>query len=248
MRRLRLLAVPLVLVLAGLTLVGERGGWATGEAIAQSSSNSILGQLRRNAAVSERLNAGFFRAPQNRGFVGSSFRPTDSDTAFTVDPGSSSLSLDRTRPGTELEVASDGTRTNRLRPEDQGSATFEYPLDIPNRAEVIRVDASYSSAGDGLNFSVVQIGREGQSQEQLLEGGNEGARSQGGTRTDSLALRNRGFRADTSRFRYVLRVRFNDTNESTRLHGMSIQEVIGRGVPGAPGTRPPASGTPPAAG
>lgn len=243
MSRLRFLALPAALLAVGLLLVGERGGWNAGEAQAQSQS-SLLGQLRRNAKVSERLNAGFFRAPQVRGFVGSAFRPTDSDTAFTVDAGNSSLSLDETRPGTELEVGADGKTTNKLKPEEQRSATFEYPLDVPNRAEVIDVDASYSDAsgGNGLTFSLVQIGRQGESQEQMLEGSSEGVRSQGGSGTFSLALRNRGFRVDNSRFRYVLRVRFDNANAGTRLQGMSIQEVIGRGVPGAPTSTP----TPPA--
>lgn len=144
-----------------------------------------------------------------------------------------------------MEVGSDGRSTNK-KAENQSSATFEYPLDVPNRAEVIRVDASYSDAsgGNGLVFSLVQIGREGQSQEQLLEGGSEGVRSRGGNETLTLPLRNRGFRADNSRFRYVLRVRCDSTNEGTRLHGMSVQEVIGRGVPGAPSTTPTPAPTP----
>ena len=221
---------------------------STPDASAQSGERvelaDVLAQLRRNAKVSERLNAGFFRAPQTRQYVGSAFHPVDDDIAYTADHGDFSLSLDPTRPGTQVVA-------EEVRSVPQTTGTFEIPLDIPNRAEVVAVAASYrdvqgnnaEGAPSGLGFSVVKVGQLGDGAEEQLalpQGADAalGFRSTDGATQalQQLPLRNNGFRVDNSRNRYVLRVRIDDTSENTRFHGFTIQYVIGRGVPGAPAT------------
>lgn len=214
-------------------------------AIAQTTNRTelseVLAQLRRNAKVSERLNAGFFRAPQTRQFTGSTFVPIDDAIAYSAANGDFSLRLEPTRPGTEVTGG-------ELQPVAQTTGTFEIPLDIPNRAEVIGVAASYrdatgnnNDAPSGLGFSVIKMAHLGDQQEQLLalpQGANPalGFRSSDGTvqALQALPLANNGFRVDNSRNRYVLRVRIDDTSPETRFNGFTIRYAIGRNVPGAP--------------
>ncbi len=251
MRRLRSIAVLsglCTLVLSAVLMAGGGGPAAVGDAAAQARStlSQLLAQGRRNAKVSERLNAAFFRAPQTRQYVGSTFQPTDSDTAYTVDRGDSGLSLDIERPGTQVQTTGAGAdAVSRLVPVPQTTGTFELPLDVPNRAEVVSVRASYRDAagantrtGDvqapsGFAFSLVRLGQLSESPEEQLASGP--VRSlDGRTGTFALPLRNNGFRVDNSSYRYVMRVRIDDVSPETRFHGFTVQYVIGRGVPGAP--------------
>lgn len=216
-------------------------------AVAQTTDRTelsdVLAQLRRNAKVSERLNAGFFRAPQTRQFAGSTFNPIDDAIAYDAANGDFSIRLEPTRTGDEADPT-----TGEFEQVPQTTGTFEIPLDIPNRAEVIGVSASYRDAAgnnndapSGLGFSVIKMGHLGDNQEQLLalpQGANPalGFRSNDNTvaALHALPLANNGFRVDNSRHRYVLRVRIDDTSEETRFNGFTIRYVIGRGVPGAP--------------
>jgi hypothetical protein len=208
--------------------------------VAQSGStrlSDVLAQLRRNAKVSERLNAAFFRAPQTRSFVGSSFNPVDSDVAYTADRGDGSLSLDATRQTVREQG---GTVTVEDTPQTTG--TFELALDVPNRAQVTQVTRSYKDvpgnntttsgqqAQSGYQFQIVELSHTGTDSRVLFD-----ARSQDGkTGSDSTQLPNGGFRVDNSRKRYLLRVRVDETAADSRFYGITLQTVIGRGVPGAP--------------
>jgi hypothetical protein len=218
-------------------------------ASAATSLTTVLNQLHRNSKVSERLNAGFFRAPQTQGFVGSAFRPTDSDTAFSVGATDGSLQLKPTRPGTTGTVTpgtggAPGTVT--LDSVNQTQGVFEAPLQIPNRAKVVKVQASYAdSAGNntttngtqapsGFKFEVVQVGPTGGSPTELLSSSTGVRSTDGKTGTDTLSLANSGFQVNNSTSRYLLRVTVDDTNSATKFYGFTIQYVIGKGVPGAP--------------
>ncbi|HKN93956.1 MAG TPA: hypothetical protein VJU60_06485 [Thermoleophilaceae bacterium] len=218
---------------------------------ASTSLHTVLAQLHRNSKVSERLNAGFFRAPQTQGFVGSMFRPTDSDTAFSVNSTDHSLQLKPQRPGTT--GTTDGTpdpttqkQKVTIDPVDQTQGVFEAPIQIPNRAKVIKVQASYAdSAGNntttngtaatsGFKFEVLSVGLTGGSPTELLNN-PAGLRSvDGRNSTDTLGLANNGFQVNNSTTRYLLRVTIDDTNANTKFYGFTIQYVIGKGVPGAP--------------
>jgi len=48
------------------------------------------------------------------------------------------------------------------------------------------------------------------------------------------SLMGSGFQVNNSTSRYVLRVTIDDTNANTKFYGITIQYVIGKGVPGAP--------------
>jgi len=235
-------------VLAGLAAAGLFSPLGAGSspelAYAQSGRSEVsqfLAQLRRNAKVSERLNAGFFRAPQTRQFVGSAFRPTDSDTAYTADRGDSALSLDATRQKV-TQTGSGDTATVKVEDVPQTTGVFEIPLDVPNRAQVVEIQRSYrdvagnntstngQQAPSGFQFQVVQYGQLGDQGKTLFD-----ARSTDGkTGTDTTQLGSNTFRVDNSRNRYVLRVRIDDTNADTRFYGFTLQYVIGKDVPGAP--------------
>ena len=218
-------------------------------ASAATSLTTVLNQLHRNSKVSERLNAGFFRAPQTQGFVASAFRPTDSDTAFQVNPSDESLQLKPTRPGNSGPVTA-GTGSNpdtvTLTSVDQTQGVFEAPIEIPNRAKVVKVQASYADssgnntttngtqAPSGFKFDVVQLGLTGGSPTELLSTSTGVRSTDGKTGTDTLALANSGFQVNNSTSRYLLRVTIDDTNSATKFYGFTIQYVIGKGVPGAP--------------
>jgi hypothetical protein len=234
-RHLRTIAGACALgaLVAASVLVPSGGGPSTELAFAQSSGSQVsqlLAQLRRNAKVSERLNAGFFRAPQTRQFAASAFRPLDSDTAFTADRGDSALSLDATRASDDTEQNPQGQTVVKRVPQTTG--TFELPLDIPNRAEVVEVQTSYKDAGggSGMQFQIVKYGQLGD-QPAALFGTHS---TDGRTGTDTTQLTSNKFRVDNSRNRYVLRVQLDETNPDTRFYGFTIQYVIGKGVPGAP--------------
>ncbi|HEX6458115.1 MAG TPA: hypothetical protein VF032_04285 [Thermoleophilaceae bacterium] len=216
---------------------------------ASTSLHTVLAQLHRNSKVSERLNAGFFRAPQTQGFVGSMFRPTDSDTAFSVNSTDHSLQLKAQRPGNSGPVtpgSGGGADTVTLTPVDQTQGVFEAPIQIPNRAKVIKVQASYAdssgnntttggnSAPSGFKFEVLSVGLTGGSPTELLNNPAGLRSTDGKTGTDTLGLANNGFQVNNSTSRYVLRVTIDDTNANTKFYGITIQYVIGKGVPGAP--------------
>ena len=218
---------------------------------ASVSLHTVLAQLHRNSKVSERLNAGFFRAPQTQGFVGSMFHPTDSDTAFSVNPTDHSLQLKATRPGTTGTTdgkpdPTTGVQKVTLDPVDQTQGVFEAPIQIPNRAKVIKVQASYAdSAGNntttngkaapsGFNFEVLKVGLTGGTPTELLASPTGNRSTDGRTSTDTFPLANNGFQVNNSTTRYLLRVTIDDTNVNTKFYGMTIQYVIGKGVPGAP--------------
>jgi hypothetical protein len=180
-------------------------GTAALAASASTSLHDVLAQLRRNAKVSERLNAGFFRAPQTRSFTGSAFRPTDDDTAFAVSTADGSLSLKPeqlsvvppTTTTTTTTTTTSTTSSSTVTTAAQASGTFEVPLDIPNRAQVIRVKASYSDskgnntspggklAPSGFNFEIVRFGQlgetavEGQQPVPLRDAGDHHGRERG---------------------------------------------------------------------
>lgn len=216
-------------------------------AAASTSLQAVLAQLHRNSKVSERLNAGFFRAPQTQGFSGAAFRPTDSDTAFRVNATDDSLQLKATRPGTTGPVdTTPDPDTVTLTPVDQTQGVFEAPIQIPNRAKVVKVQASYAdssgnntttggtAAPSAFKFEVMQVGNTGASPTELLSN-SAGVRSTDGkSGTDTLALANSGFQVNNSSNRYLLRVTIDATDSNTKLYGFTIQYVIGKGVPGAP--------------
>jgi hypothetical protein len=218
-------------------------------ASAATSLTAVLNQLHRNSKVSERLNAGFFRAPQTQGFGASAFRPTDSDTAFQVNTSDDSLQLKPTRPGTSGPVtpgSGGNPDTVSLTPVDQTQGVFEAPIQIPNRAKVVKVQASYADssgnntttngtqAPSGFKFDVVQVGPTGGSPTELLSTSTGIRSTDGKTGTDTLSLANSGFQVNNSTSRYLLRVTIDDTNSATKFYGFTIQYVIGKGVPGAP--------------
>ncbi len=217
---------------------------------ASTSLHTVLAQLHRNSKVSERLNAGFFRAPQTQGFVGSALRPTDSDTAYSVNLTDNSLQLKAQRNGstgvTDGQPDTNGVQKVTLDKVDQTQGVFEAPIQIPNRAKVIKVQASYAdssgnntttngtAAPSGFKFDVVKEGLTGSSPTELLSN-QAGLRSTDGKNgTDTLALANNGFQVNNSTSRYLLRLTIDDTNVNTKFYGFTIQYVIGKGVPGAP--------------
>lgn len=218
-------------------------------ASAATSLTTVLNQLHRNSKVSERLNAGFFRAPQTQGFSGAAFRPTDSDTAYRVNATDDSLQLKAQRNGTTGDVTpgSGGSPdTVTLTPVDQTQGVFEAPIQIPNRAKVVKVQANYAdssgnntttggtAAPSAFKFEVMQVANTGASPTELLSN-SAGVRSTDGkTGVDTLALANSGFQVNNSSNRYLLRVTVDGTDSNTKLFGLTIQYVIGKGVPGAP--------------
>jgi hypothetical protein len=216
---------------------------------ASTSLHTVLAQLHRNSKVSERLNAGFFRAPQTQGFVGSTFRPTDSDTAFTVNQTDNSLQLNAQRngnTGTVTPGTGGAPDTITLDKVNQTQGVFEAPIQIPNRAKVVKVQASYAdSAGNntttgstaapsGFKFEVIQEGLTGASPTELLSTPAGVRSADGKNATDTLTLANGGFQVNNSSNRYLLRVTIDDTNANTKFYGFTIQYVVGKGVPGAP--------------
>jgi hypothetical protein len=217
-------------------------------ASAATSLTTVLNQLHRNSKVSERLNAGFFRAPQTQGFIGGAFQPTDNQTAFSVN-SDQSLSLSPTRTGDTGTVSpgsGGGADTVTLDKVNQTQGVFEAPIQIPNRAKVVKVQASYAdssgnntttngtAAPSGFKFEVLQVPNGGGNATELLNN-SAGLRSTDGhTGTDTLGLNNSGFQVNNSTSRYVLRVTIDGTDSGTKLFGMTIQYVIGKGVPGAP--------------
>jgi len=221
-------------------------------AAASTSLHTVLAQLHRNSKVSERLNAGFFRAPQTQGFIASTFRPLDSDTAFQVNSSDDSLQLKPTRPGTPSAGGTGTTgATGPTGPTgptsvDQTQGVFETPIQIPNRAKVIKVQASYADsqgnntttngtqAPSGFKFEVLKYGLGGGSPTELLSSSSGVRSTDGRTTTQVLPLANSGFQVNNSTTRYVLRVTIDDTNSATKFWGFTIQYVIGKGVPGAP--------------
>jgi hypothetical protein len=220
-------------------------------ASAATSLTTVLNQLHRNSKVSERLNAGFFRAPQTQGFVGSMFRPTDSDTAFSVNSTDHSLQLKATRPGTTGTTDGQPDPTTQkqkvtIDPVDQTQGVFEAPIQIPNRAKVVKVQASYAdssgnntttggtAAPSGFKFEVLSVGPTGGSPTELLSTPTGLRSTDGKNGTDTLGLANGGFQVNNSTTRYLLRVTIDDTNVNTKFYGVTIQYVIGKGVPGAP--------------
>jgi hypothetical protein len=239
--------IAITAVIAGvLSAVVSTALYGNPVALAASTSTSlhdVLSQLRRNSKVSERLNAGFFRAPQTRAFVGSAFQPTNSNVEYIADRGDSALSLAPKRPTTDTET-NGGTTT--VKTEDQTTGTFEYPLDIPNRAQVVKVTASYRDAAggntttngqaapSGMNFQVLELGQLGDSPKELLAT-PAGVRSRDGQAESlNLPLLDNGFRVNDSLKRYVLRVTLDDVQANTRFYGITVQYVIGKGVAGAP--------------
>ena len=216
---------------------------------ASVSLHTVLAQLHRNSKVSERLNAGFFRAPQTQGFGASALKPTDSDTAFQINPSDDSLQLKPTRPGNAGNVTP-GTGgapdTVTLTPVNQTEGVFEAPIQIPNRAKVIKVQASYTDssgnntttngtqAPSGFKFQVLSEGLTGGSQTELLSNSAGTRSTDGKSGTDTLGLANSGFQVNNSTTRYLLRVTVDDTGANTKFYGFTIQYVIGKGVPGAP--------------
>ena len=119
-------------------------------------------------------------------------------------------------------------------------------IQLPNRAKVIKLQASYNdSAGNntspggtqatsGFNFELIQYDLLGANATELLSqpGGIKSADGRKGT--DTLGLANSGFQIDNSTSRYVLRVTITDTNAATKFYGFTLQYELGKGVPGAP--------------
>ncbi len=218
-------------------------------AAASTSLHTVLAQLHRNSKVSERLNAGFFRAPQTQGYIASTFRPLDSDTAFQVNPSDDSLQLKATRPA-PVSGAGTGTTgpTGPTGPAtvDQTQGVFEVPIQIPNRAKVVKVQASYADshgnntttngtqAPSGFKFEVLKYDLGGTHPTELLSTPTGVRSTDGATTTQRLGLANSGFQVNNSLSRYVMRVTIDDTNSATKFFGFTIQYVIGKGVPGAP--------------
>jgi hypothetical protein len=218
-------------------------------ASAATSLTTVLNQLHRNSKVSERLNAGFFRAPQTQGFGASAFRATDSDTAYQINASDDSLQLKPTRPGNSGNVtpgSGGGPDTVTLTAVAQTQGVFETPIQIPNRAKVVKVLASYADssgnntttngtqAPSGFKFDVLQVPNGGGNATELLSSSTGVRSTDGKSGVDTLSLANSGFQVNNSTSRYLLRVTIDDTNSSTKFHGFTIQYVIGKGVPGAP--------------
>ena len=202
---------------------------------ASTSLHDVLSQLRRNSKVSERLNAGFFRAPQTQSYPGSGFRPTDSTTAFSVSTTDGGLSLGSatTGGGTTGSTGPSGPTG----PTTTAGSTFEVPLQVPNRAKVVKIQASYndpSANGSAFKFEVVKYGLGGDSPSELLSSSGGISSLDGKKETQTLGLANSGFQVDNSTSRYVLRVTITDPTATAKLYGMTVQDVIGKGVPGAP--------------
>jgi hypothetical protein len=217
-------------------------------ASAATSFTTVLNQLHRNSKVSERLNAGFFRAPQTQGFSGAAFRPTDNQTAFTVN-ADDSLSLNPQRngnTGTVTPGSGGNPATITLDKVDQTEGVFEAPVQIPNRAKVVKVQANYAdssgnntttsgnAAPSAFKFEVLQLPNAGGNPTELLSNAAGLRSTDGKTGVDTLALANSGFQVNNSTSRYVLRVTVNGTDTNTKLYGFTVQYVIGKGVPGAP--------------
>ncbi|MGZ4203377.1 MAG: hypothetical protein ACXVRH_15125 [Thermoleophilaceae bacterium] len=222
--------LPAVVVSALVAVVVGPGGIASA---ASTSLHDVLSQLRRNSKVSERLNAGFFRAPQTQSYAGSAFRPTDSDTAFSVSTTDGGLSL---KPAT-----TGGGTTGPTGPSGPtGPATagsFEVPLLVPNRAKVVKVQASYndpSGNDSAFKFEVVKYGVTGDSPSELLSDSSGISSTDGKKETKTLGLASSGFQVNNSTSRYVLRVTITDPSATAKLYGITVQYVIGKGVPGAP--------------
>lgn len=247
MRSRRIVLPGAVAALVAAVVSAVVGGPSIASA-ASTSLNTVLAQLHRNSKVSERLNAGFFRAPQTQGFIGAAFQPTDNQTAFTVN-SDQSLSLNPTRTGDTGNVTP-GTGgapdTVTLDKVNQTQGTFEAPIQIPNRAKVVKVQASYAdssgnntttsgtAATSGFKFEVLSVPNGGGNPTELLSNAAGTRSTDGHTGTDSLGLANSGFQVNNSLNRYVLRVTIDGTDPGTKLFGMTIQYVIGKGVPGAP--------------
>jgi hypothetical protein len=237
--RSRRIVLPTVSSAVVAAVVSALVGGPNIASAATTSLSDVLGALHRNAKVSERLNAGFFRAPQTQNYIASAFRPSDSDTAFTVNASDDSLQLKPTRLGTTVTSGTIDTV-----PQTQGS--FEVPLQVPNRAKVVKIQASYADstgnntttngtqATSGFNFQVMQFGLTGGTPTELLSSANGQRSTDGKTGTDTLGLANSGFQVNNSTSRYVMRVTVDDVNSATKFYGCTIQYVIGKGVPGAP--------------
>ena len=132
--------LPAVIVSVLVAVVVGPGGIASA---ASTSLHDVLSQLRRNSKVSERLNAGFFRAPQTQSYAGSAFRPTDSDTAFSVSTHRR-RALARSPP--RRAVARLARRHPVVtRPARRPPGALRCPLLVPNRAKVVKVQASYDT-------------------------------------------------------------------------------------------------------
>jgi hypothetical protein len=247
--RFRRIVLPGASAAVAAAIVSMLVGGPNIAAAASTSLQTVLAQLHRNSKVSERLNAGFFRAPQTQGYIGSSFRPLDSDTAFTVNSSDDSLQLKASRPGTSGTVtpgSGGAPDTVKLDTVNQTQGVFEAPIQIPNRAKVIKVQASYAdSAGNntttngtaapsGFKFEVLKYDLGGGNPTELLSTATGVRSTDGRTTTQALPLANSGFQVNNSTTRYVLRVTIDDTNAATKLWGLTIQYVIGKGVPGAP--------------
>ena len=129
---------------------------------------------------------------------------------------------------------------------DQTQGVFEVPIQIPNRAKVIKVQASYADsqgnntttngtqAPSGFKFEVLKYDLGGAHPTELLSTAGGVRSTDGRTATQALPLANSGFQVNNSTTRYVLRVTIDDTNAATKFWGFTIQYVIGKGVPGAP--------------
>jgi hypothetical protein len=216
---------------------------------ASTSLHTVLAQLHRNSKVSERLNAGFFRAPQTQSLTGSAFQPTDNDTAFQVNQADDSLQLKAQRNGNTGNVTpgtGGGPDTVTLDKVDQTQGVFEAPLTVPNRAKVVKVQVSYAdssgnntttsgtAATSGLKFEVLKEAFLGGTPTELLSGSAGTRSTDGKTGTDTLALANSGFQVNNSTGRYFIRVTLDGTDAGTKLFGVTYRYVIGKGVPGAP--------------
>ncbi|HEY7631097.1 MAG TPA: hypothetical protein VH817_10370 [Thermoleophilaceae bacterium] len=245
--RFRRIVLPGITAAIAAVVVSALVGGPNIASAASTSLHTVLAQLHRNSKVSERLNAGFFRAPQTQGYIASAFRPTDSDTAFKVNAADDSLQLKAQRPGDSGPVdTTPSPNTVTLTPVDQTEGVFEAPIQIPNRAKVIKVQVSYAdssgnntttnnvAAPSGFKFEVLKFGLTGGTPAELLSTATGVRSTDGKTGTDTLGLANSGFQVNNSTTRYVLRVTVDDTNANTKFYGMTIQYVIGKGVPGAP--------------
>jgi hypothetical protein len=202
---------------------------------ASTSLHDVLSQLRRNSKVSERLNAGFFRAPQTQSYPGSAFRPTDSDTTFSVSAADGGLSLKPVTTGGGTSGPSGPSGPTG--PTTTAGSTFEVALQVPNRAKVVRIQASYndpSGSGSAFKFEVVKYGLGGESPSELLSSSGGISSTDGRKETKTLGLAGSGFQVNNSTGRYVLRVTITDPSGTAKLYGVTVQDVIGKGVPGAP--------------
>ena len=91
--------------------------------------------------------------------MGAAFQPTDNQTAFTVN-SDQSLSLNPTRAG-DTGTVTPGTGGNpdtvTLNKVDQTEGVFEAPIQMPNRAKVVKVQASDAdSSGNNTTTSGTQ--------------------------------------------------------------------------------------------